>query len=253
MVISGTETFLAGQEAHLWLARPSGPGSRRLMESRLAVLSPEERGRYDRFIPDRAKTEFLTGRLLLRNCLGRYLESPPESISFAISSHGKLSLEGAQGRSLQFNLSHTRDLVACVFAVDHVIGIDVEAIDAKCEIFAIAERFFSEAERSHLGRFNGPEAVEQFFRIWTLKEAYIKARGLGLSLPLQDFSFTFGDGNEGGGDRVGIGFRGELANRDRAENWQFECLRPTPRCMLAIAIGRGQRPDLTVICRDEEV
>lgn len=253
MVISGTETFLSGQETHLWLARPPGPASLRLTESRLAVLSPEERGRYDRFIPDRAKAEFLTGRVLLRNCLGRYLESPPESISFAISSHGKLSLDVAQGQSLQFNLSHTRDIVACVFAVDRIIGVDVEAIDAKCEIFAIAERFFSEAERSYLRRFNGSDAVERFFKIWTLKEAYIKARGLGLSLPLQDFSFTFGDGKQEGGERIEIGFAGELANCDNAENWQFECLQPTPRCALAIAIDRGQRPDLTLLCREEEV
>ncbi|MCH7595579.1 MAG: 4'-phosphopantetheinyl transferase superfamily protein, partial [Planctomycetes bacterium] len=133
---------------------------------------------------------------------------------------------------------------------EYPLGVDVEKIDARRGSRGIAERYFAAPELDHLKGFDGEEYLRWFFRIWTLKETYIKARGLGLTLPLNDFFFSFHGSDPGRLEsrEIEIGFTENLD--DDPDRWQFEGLSPTPDHYLSVAIERGANPDLKIEARD---
>ncbi|MCA1586150.1 MAG: 4'-phosphopantetheinyl transferase superfamily protein [Acidobacteria bacterium] len=135
---------------------------------------------------------------------------------------------------LRFNLSHTHGLVACVAAVGCDVGVDVEWMD-RALTNDIAERFFSPHEAAELRRLPDAEQSRVFFDYWTLKEAYIKARGLGLAIPLDQFSFRLRPPAP-----PAIAF--EPALDDDPARWQFAQTTPTPRHRLGLAICADGRP-----------
>lgn len=156
-----------------------------------ALLSDEERDRAARFVFDRDRHQFIVVRGWLRHLLGEYLDRPPRAIRFVVGPHGKPML--AEGDDdLNFNVSHSGDVGVLAFCRGREIGIDVERADPRVEIDDLAESSFSTTERHSLRLLRGNARVDRFFQLWTAKEAFIKALGGGLSIPLQDFTVDVG-------------------------------------------------------------
>jgi 4'-phosphopantetheinyl transferase len=186
-----SENFsLTGTDLHVWEANLDAPAAKVLRLR--SLLSPDEVRRADRFRFERDRSRYTIGRGLLRELLGRYLAAAPETIRFRYGDHDKPLLDGAE---LWFNLSHSGTLA--LYAVTRVaeVGIDVELEDDSFAQERIAERFFSPAEVANLRAFPSNQQGLAFMRCWTRKEAFIKARGDGLSLPLDSFDVSLGGGS----------------------------------------------------------
>lgn len=169
-------------EAHLWRAELSlGADDARAS----GVLSSDEWARAERFRFASDRRRFLAARLLLRQGLGRYLGVEPGSLVFAYGPHGKPSL--AENCGLKFNLSHCEDAALLAVAADVEVGVDIERLRAFDDAERLAAQFFAEGERSAFLAAPPEKRDAGFLRIWTRKEAYVKALGEGLSLPLRDF------------------------------------------------------------------
>lgn len=152
-------------------------------------LTPDEQQRAKRFLAPIHRKRFIAARYALRNILGQYLSTPPENVSFIYTEHGKPFLSGTMQEKLQFNLAHTYDIAVCVITLDHAIGVDIEKIVEKNDL-AIAERFFSREENRALSVLPPDEQTIGFYRLWSKKEALVKAVGKGLSISLSSFSVS---------------------------------------------------------------
>jgi 4'-phosphopantetheinyl transferase len=152
------------------------------------TLSPDEQQRAARFHFERDRVRFIAARGALRRILGRYLNRPPAEIAFAYSPYGKPSLSAEPW--LSFNISHSGDWAICAFAQGRRVGVDIELIRRELGEETIAERFFSPREVADLRSLPADEQPAAFFRCWTRKEAFVKARGEGLSLPLDRFDVS---------------------------------------------------------------
>lgn len=194
-----------------------------------ALLTEEERARHDRLVFERHRLQFLATRALCRWALSQYAPVPPEAWRFSIDAHGKPSVAApAAWAGLRFNLSNTDGLVACAVGADvESLGVDVEKIDRKTEILELAEHSFAASEARILRALPAARQRERFFSYWTLKESYIKARGLGLKIPLRQFAF---DLDEPGS--VAIRFGAGIMDDPRA--WSFALLRAGPEHLLAV-------------------
>ena len=177
---------------HLWQRRLHASGAE--VSACYRLLSNEEQERARRFLVERARNEFILTRGTLRSLLARYLGSTPQEVRFRYAVRGKPALEG--GSDLSFNVSHTDGLALMAFVKRRAIGVDVENLDRNIESERLAERFFSERERQALRPLRGDELQAAFFRCWTRKEAYIKAKGEGLSLPLHQFDVSIAEGDQ---------------------------------------------------------
>lgn len=152
------------------------------------LLSDDERDRASRFRVEPARSAFVLTRSALRLLLAGYLDEPPHQIRFGFTDYGKPFLDG--GSELHFNVSHTDGLALLAFARKRRIGIDVEKIRPQPDALRLAHRFFSQSERAELEDLDAEELASGFFRCWSRKEAYIKARGEGLSIPLHQFDMS---------------------------------------------------------------
>ncbi len=152
------------------------------------VLTSEERERAARFRIERPRNDFILTRGTLRSLLAGYIGVTPQELSFRYTAHGKPLLNGQS--DLRFNVSHTDGLALIAVVKAREIGVDVEKISAAPDVRKLAERFFSIQERRSLEPLSGDELQAAFFRCWTRKEAYVKARGEGLSLPLHQFDVS---------------------------------------------------------------
>jgi 4'-phosphopantetheinyl transferase len=227
-------------EAHVWLSNPleppsvsSSPGSRNL-------LSSDERERLARIRHSGTRGLFFTGRVLLRAALSRYAAIEPSDWFFRETDLGRPEVAGPAGAPpLRFNLSHAPGLVACLVTREIDCGLDVESLDRPVDAVRIAEHSFGAAEAEELRDLAEPERTLRFFSYWTLKEAYLKARGTGIRLRLDAVEFDLS-----GTGRVDARFPPHA--EERSEDWQFELLRPADRHLLALALKRKGRPDLGV-------
>lgn len=156
-----------------------------------AVLSEDERARADRFVVERPRRQLTVTRSVLRRLLGAALDREPRELSFDYGADGKPSLSGG-GAAFNVTHSHGRALVA--IAGDGVLGIDLERVRQDLRHERVAERYFSDNERAALRALPREEKAEAFFRCWARKEAWLKAKGTGLRLPLAGFDVTLGPG-----------------------------------------------------------
>jgi len=159
------------------------------------ALSSDELARASRFHFSRDRQRFVAARALLRRILASYLATDPNSLSFSYSKKEKPSLGPAYVDSgITFNLSHSGGIALLAFSFRREVGIDVEQVRRDSDLEAIARRFFSTREQRQLAALPTEEKIDAFFRCWTRKEAYIKATGDGLSLPLRQFDVALAAG-----------------------------------------------------------
>jgi 4'-phosphopantetheinyl transferase len=185
---------LARDEVRVYYAESGALAREDLGAQCLSLLSEDERARHARFHFAEDRQSYLAAHALTRSVLGPLAGAPPRELRFVIGEHGKPALCAAgDGEPIEFNLSHTRGLVACAVARGRAVGVDVERIDRRVDIDQLSRSVFSEGERAELMRLAGDEKRLRFFQLWTLKEAYIKAVGRGLSLPLRAISVSFAD------------------------------------------------------------
>jgi 4'-phosphopantetheinyl transferase len=180
---------------------------------------------------------------LARTTLSRYAPVPPAAWTFRENAYGRPEVDVAGHQDLWFNLSNTRGLIACVVARDREVGVDVEDTERGTETVGVAGRFFSPFEVAALHALPEGARRGRFFDYWTLKEAYIKARGMGLAIPLDQFSFLLDEAPP-----VRVAFDPRLG--DDAGSWQFEQFTLTARHRTAAAVRRGEGPDLRFVVRE---
>jgi 4'-phosphopantetheinyl transferase len=175
-----------GDEIHVWHAALDR--EEKILGRLESRLSPEEKARADRFHFVNDRNRFVAARGLLRELLGKYLHQAPAGLEFSYGEHGKPSLSGGNASSgLCFNLSHSAGLVVYAIAKERNLGIDVEHVRPESAGEDIARRYFSAREVSDLQTLPPEVRVEGFFHCWTRKEAYLKATGMGLQIPLDSF------------------------------------------------------------------
>lgn len=212
-------------------------GDRQLDRLR-SLLSDDEVEREGRFYFADDRKRYLVTRAMLRMVLSRYAQIAPEQWVFSKNAYGRPAIADAivdaedQARGLSFNLSHTRGLIALAVTRDRELGVDVENIATRAISLDVAKHFFSRTEVAELARVVPDRQQDRFFEYWTLKESYIKARGMGLSLPLDGFSFEFPHHGA-----VSINIDPEL--QDRADRWNFWQYRPTPDHLMAVCAERN--------------
>lgn len=174
-------------EVHLWYASLDLGASKaqRLTE----ILSEDERKRGERFYFQRDRERFVAARGQLRSLLAGYLGLKPGELRFRYGPYGKPNLVFSRSGMLRFNLSHSDELVLYAVARDREIGVDLERVRADVP-YEVAERFFSPRERAALRELPSDLRRTAFYTLWTSKEAYLKARGVGLSLPLNGIDIS---------------------------------------------------------------
>ena len=223
---------LADNEVHLWLTDLQTVDNKLIPEYR-GLMSLEELERNGRYRFESGRFADCVTRALARTVLSRYADAAPAEWQFHKGEHGKPEISApAPAVPLRFNLSHSKRYVVCAVAITHDLGVDIECIERRNEVLDIAHRYFSEREVADLFALPEERRKQRFFDYWTLKEAYMKASGEGLSLGLGNFSFYF----PGGGD-IRIGF-GE-ALEDDPGSWRFHLLQPAPEHRLAVAVRSG--------------
>jgi len=174
------EFTLPPGEVHVWRAELD-VAAKTLAELR-ELLDEAERARADRFLRAEDRLRFTAARGLLRRLLGWYLQTPPQKIRFAYGPQGRPELaDPAPGAGLRFNLSHSGEIVLIAFARDRAVGVDVEALRAPVDEAALARRYFRPEESARLAALPEAQRRREFFRMWTRKEALLKAKGLGVS------------------------------------------------------------------------
>lgn len=196
----------------------------------LAQLSPDERARAGRFLAGRDRASFAAAHALARGMIAAAAGVAPEALTFTTGPYGKPAIAGpASASSLSFNLAHTRGLVACAVCRGGDVGVDVEAVRDDVQPADLARRFFAASECRVLDDTPAPDRPARFTDLWALKEAYIKAVGLGLSHPLESFAFDFRESGR-------LSFApppGDTAAR------VFALFAPAPRLRLAVAAPGG--------------
>jgi 4'-phosphopantetheinyl transferase len=228
-------------EVHVWhlhAAQVAEPGLMRRFE---ALLSDEEAERRERYVHERTRHEYLLARGLARTVLASYTGLAPPALRFTADAFGKPILQAPVGEQhLHFNLSHSHGVITCAAALERQVGVDVEDAGRRLECLDLAERYFAAAEFAHLRRLNGDERQAAFFAIWTLKEAFVKAIGQGLSFPLDSFAFELDR------DRV-VRFHPPAS---LGGNWRFYQFEPTPRHRGALAIETPGGRDVRMTMRN---
>ncbi len=228
---------LESGEVHIWLASLRQPQF--LIPRLSSCLSIEEFNRANRFHFYKDRKKYIVGRGLLRQIISTYSSLNPGQIRFGYNDFGKPFLENQAGHhKLNFNLAHSHNLVLYGFVYDREIGVDIEYIREDLSNEKIAERFFSPGEVFVLRSLPKRQRQRAFFNCWTRKEAYIKAHGQGLSLPLDQFEVSLAPGQT-------AALLQNYKNREEPNRWSMHELSPGSGYAAALVVeGR----DLNLKC-----
>lgn len=203
---------------HLWIARQGEALPAAQQERWLALLDDGERQRWQHFRQARDRHSFLLGKVLTRSVLAGYLGQAPQALVFGCDDYGKPRLlEQAGTPPLLFNLSHTQGMAVLAVSNGPEPGVDVEAFSRKVDALGLARRYFATSELALLEELGETARQEHFICLWTLKEAWLKAKGLGLREPLDAFSFRLD------GPLPAVAFSSQL-DEDPAQ-WQLRLYR----------------------------
>ena len=226
------------QVVHLWHVAAEDIDEPRLNEC-LRLLALDEAARARRYVFEQHRRQSIVAWGMLRKLLWKYTAVAPQSLVFGRNAHGKPHLVEPADSPIQFNMSHTHGMILYAVTRGCPIGVDVEDTQRRGGGMELARRFFAEAEVAALEALPPPAQHNAFFRFWTLKEAYIKARGLGLSIPLRSFAFSLGDGRP-----PTIAFTKPDDGSPTA--WQFAELQFGDRHRAAVAIECSQDTPMSI-------
>jgi 4'-phosphopantetheinyl transferase len=221
----------------LWFAYPDDLQDEGAFASASSLLSKDELSRSQGFRFDRDRREFIASRALVRSALSYFHPIAPDEWAFQFNAFGKPNVHHACG--LNFNLSHTSKLVACCVVVDGEVGIDVERQERAQEILELGEEIFSAVEQGQIEALTGDEKGSHALSLWTLKEAYIKARGVGFSLPVNQVTFI-----HEGTSEIRLQLESPLCGDDR--QWKF-CLFDFAGHRVAIAVEKSTQGQLQLM------
>lgn len=218
-------------EIHLWYVLLNQITDINLLAYYKTLLSPTEHLQMEKIVFESDKKRFLVTRALVRTTLSRYSLIRPEDWIFTITDYGKPIINNTdlEQNFLSFNLSHTHDLVLLGLIRNWAIGVDVENILTKVEHVDIAKEYFTSEEIDSLQKLSKDKQVEKFFKYWTLKESYLKAKGYGLSIPLNSISFHL---------RAGAGIRYLINSplEDSGSLWKFWQFQPTVNHIASVCV-----------------
>ena len=205
------------------------------------LLSTDERARADRFMFERHQRQYVFAHAMLRLALSHAApDVAPADWSFSAGRYGRPFVAApATATMLHFSLSHADGCVACVVSRHETVGVDVETVSRRVAPISTALRFFAPEEVETLRALPEPAAIERFFDYWTLKEAYLKARGFGLNLPLDAFAMQVSR------EAIEISFKPDIA--DDPAGWRFSLCSPSPSHRLAIADGSRAAGGLPIV------
>jgi len=196
-----------------------------------SLLSQDEVERAGRFCFERDRSHYIAGRGLLRSILGSYLKTDPAQIEFVYGQFGKPALKTGQGdKTLEFNVSHSKDLAVYAFNWNHQLGVDVEYIKPMPDMDDFSERYYSPRETAFLNSLPGAQKEAAFFKLWTSKEAFLKANGSGLTEPLNEVEVSME--TDGTLELISIG-----KVKGQTENWHLEIFNPVPGYQAALAFN----------------
>jgi 4'-phosphopantetheinyl transferase len=231
-----TGTIAIGlREVHVWRIGLTQPHE--VIQRYRKLMAANEIERADRFYFDKDRNRFTVARGVLRQLLGTYLNLDPRDVSFVYGPQGKPDLAEPHSTSgIRFNLSHSGEIALLALSLNRDLGVDVEQIRVDFATGEIATRFFSPEECLKLEAVPADQTADAFFNCWTRKEAYIKARGEGLFIPLDSFEVTLAPGEEAALLQV-------KAGDDSFSRWHFHALHP----------GAGYKGALAVEGNDHEL
>jgi len=233
-------TATSHEEIHLWLCKPESINEPLLLNRYKNWLSKDELIKMQRFKFAKHQHQYLITRALIRSLLSYYdsyshvhadthTQIAPQDWQFEKNQWGKPYIIQQQNpNNWAFNLSHTEGLICCAISQGNSLGVDVEDIQRTGETLKIADRYFSPQEYKTLIQLPSTERNDRFFDLWTLKESYIKACGKGLSIPLDEFSFSFTQDQEISKSKTsspyfsqGIHLDTQTSRQDNPRRWRF--------------------------------
>jgi 4'-phosphopantetheinyl transferase len=229
-------------EVDLWCVDSGRDIDGQLLDAYRGLLSEQELAHERRLAMPEVRLQFLLSRALARTVLSCYTSEDPRCWVFETNAYGKPFVASPPCPSLRFNLSHTRGMVVCGATLAEEIGVDVEELRRVSDHLQLARRYFAAAEARALEALPAADQWRAFFEFWTLKEAFVKARGRGLSIPLDDFAFSLSPDHvprisfhEAGGEDPGC--------------WQFAQLCIDSRFQMAVAVHRSATRRLAIRVR----
>lgn len=225
--LSENKFEISQNQVHLWHCRFDA--NKQCMETFKRILSEDEKQKAGRFKFNIHRERSIISRGVLRTLLGRYLEKKPSELEFGYTAHAKPYLKN-EG-SLRFNVSHSGNRAVFGFVHGGEIGVDIEKVKSDFEVMDIAQNFFSSDEIRTLQALPEEQKVEGFYRCWTRKEAFIKAKGMGLSFPLTSFSVSLD------ADKAEL-LRTEWAAAEKKE-WKLFTFIPAKNYLVALSVGAG--------------
>ena len=219
---------LLTDDVHVWCALLDVPGE--TLQLLVQTLDSDEQMRASRFYFEQDRTQFIVRHGLLRKILASYLNIEPDKLQFSYTTNGKPYLVQKFGdKELQFNLAHSHELALYALTLDRRIGIDIEHIYNFAETDQLANRVLSRQEKAELRKCPPNEKLEILFRYWTCKEAYVKAIGEGLFLPLEDIHLSLKPGSIARLVRI-------KRSAQEASRWSLQELHPVPGFAAALVV-----------------
>lgn len=241
---SSMDLTVDSRRIDLWCTYISEIGDDSLWPRYDALLSVEERAREARFRFARDQRRHRVTRALVRTVLSRYAAVRPEDWVFSAGAHGRPEISAPRpAPPLEFNLSHAADLVMLAVTSGRTLGVDTESIGARAADIDGLDRYFAPQESAALLALPPQERRRRFFELWTLKESYIKARGMGLSIPLDAFRFEL-TGERG----LTLHMRPELG--DSPGRWRVWLARLRPDYLAAVCAARGEEAPPRIVARE---
>lgn len=227
---------LNNNDIHVWIIEPAEVNDSELIAKLKSLLSTSEIEKVQRHRLPKSQHDALITRAFVRSVLSQYAPIKAQDLIFNNGSHGKPELQNPP-IALRFNLSHNDNLIVCAVCLNNNIGCDVESLSRKISIEAIAKRYFSAQEYKSLIAL--PQALQQhrFFEYWTLKEAFVKTTGLGISQGLESFSFSVGQASSPDyNDKIKLSFSQPL-NEINSGDWYSRLLYPDVNNCIAVCIN----------------
>lgn len=241
---------LPEDEIHIWCVDPKAIKEPLVLARYRELMTAEESARQQRYRFDKDKHDALITRAFIRTVLSQYADRAAQDWRFDKGEKDKPEIVDPPF-NLRFNISHTKGLIVCALAREFDVGIDVEDISRNSDVLAIADRYFSPIEVQELFSHEDDDIKRsRFFDYWTLKESYIKAWGLGLAIPLDQFSFHIQPRTLIEGQLELINHNIQLSfdprRNDDPQHWQSWLFYPSDSHRMALSIRSGQNIDYKV-------